>query len=217
MSIFTIRWAGPVMSLAGPRIDAYASSQPIPSPSMVAGLIGAALGIRRGDATLTAIRRSIRYAVVVHRAGVESIDYQTADLTTSHMAGPMWWRDGSGRVGTMERMGGGSDTAEQWRPLRHDADMTLVVEILEGSPYSAAQILAALDEPAFPLYLGRSHCTPGCRMAGEVLDAEDLAEASAMVGDGTLHLPQEVAGSVLGDLVTEVISRDGEIARYVVR
>jgi CRISPR system Cascade subunit CasD len=217
MSIISIRWAGPVMSIAGPRIDAYASSQPIPSPSMVAGLIGAALGIRRGDDTLLAIRRGVRYAVVVHRDGVESIDYQTADLTTPHMIGPMWWRDGTGRVGTMDRLGGGSETAEQWRPLRHDADMTLVVEILAGSPYTAQQILEALDAPVFPLYLGRSHCTPGCRMAGRVLEAEDLVAASEQVGEGRVYLPSEATDPLLGDLIAEVVSRDGEIARYVVR
>ncbi len=217
MSIISIRWAGPVMSLAGPRIDAYASSQPIPSPSMVAGLIGAALGIWGGDKALSAIRGRLRYAVVVHRPGIESIDYQTADLTTAQMTGPMWWRDGTGRVGTMTRLGGGSDTSEQWRPVRHDADMTLVVEIMAGSPYSAEQTLAGLDEPVFPLYLGRSFCTPGCRMAGEVLNSDDLAEASGMVGNGTVYLPQEVSAPTLGDLFVEALSRDGETTRYVVR
>lgn len=217
MSIFTIRWAGPVMSLAGPRIDGYASSQPVPAPSTVAGLMGAALGISRGDPTLEAMRRTMRYAAVVHRAGVESIDYQTADLTTPRMTGPMWWRDGTGRVGTMARLGAGSKTAEQWRPLRHDADMTLVVELIEGAPFAAEQILAALDEPVFPLFLGRAHCTPGCRMAGRRLDVEDLPAGCAMVGDGTLYLPAEVAGAELGDLVAEVFSKDGEITRFVVR
>ena len=217
MSLFTLRWAGPVMSLAGPRIDGHPASQPIPARSVVAGLLGAALGLRRGDARLLTLRRALRYAVVIHREGVESLDYQTADLTTPDMRGPMWWRDGSGRVGVMERQGGGSETAEQWRPLRRDADMTLVVELLDGAPFTAPEVLAALDEPVFPLYLGRAPCVPGCRVAGELLDAPGLEAVVHALPAGTRYLPQGLVAPALGDLIAEVRSRDGETARFVVR
>jgi CRISPR system Cascade subunit CasD len=217
MSLFTLRWAGPAMSLGGARIDGHPAAQPIPAPSAVAGLLGAALGLRRGDARLAALRGGLRYAVVVHREGVESIDYQTADLTAAGMRGPMWWRDGSGRVGVMQRQGGGSETAEQWRALRHDADMTLAVELLDGAPFTAPALLAALDEPVFPLYLGRAPCLPGCRVAGALLAAADLLAAVEALPPGTRYLPAALVQPALGDLIAEVRSRDGEIARFVVR
>ena len=49
MKLLGLRLCGPLMSLAGPRVDAFPQSLPIPSASMLAGLLGAALGYRRGD------------------------------------------------------------------------------------------------------------------------------------------------------------------------
>src|SRR5215470_12676747 len=87
----TIRLAAPLMALQGPRIDGEPQSLPIPTRSLLTGLIGSALGYRRRDhAKLQALQDSMRVGVVVHRAGVEIIDYQIADLGKSYLRGPMW-------------------------------------------------------------------------------------------------------------------------------
>jgi CRISPR system Cascade subunit CasD len=80
MAALVMRWRGPLMSLAGARIDGYAQQMPIPSLTMVAGLLGAALGYRRGDERLPILADSLRYGVVVHRPGTPLVDFQTADL-----------------------------------------------------------------------------------------------------------------------------------------
>jgi CRISPR-associated Cas5-like protein len=85
MAALVMRWRGPLMSLAGARIDGYAQQMPIPSLTMVAGLLGAALGYRRGDERLPALADSLRYGVVVHRPGTPLVDFQTADLATIGM------------------------------------------------------------------------------------------------------------------------------------
>lgn len=202
MEFFSLRWCGPVMSLVGPRIDGYAQPVPVPYRSMVAGLLGAALGLTRDRAAeLQALQDHLRHAVVVHRPGTLVTDYQTANLGQPHLTGPMWWRDGAGGLGVVQRGGAfAGETDEQWRPLLMDADMTLVVELLPGAPHGAAALLAALERPAFPLYLGRASCPPSRPMAGQVIAAASLAEAAARVGEGALYLPLESAEPELGDL-----------------
>ena len=44
-NLFTMRLAAPIASLSGPRIDTVGDSLPIPTRSMITGIIGAALGI----------------------------------------------------------------------------------------------------------------------------------------------------------------------------
>jgi hypothetical protein len=58
---------------------------------MMAGLFGSALGYTRGDhVKLQAMLDAMTLGVVVHQAGIEIVDFQTADLSKSHMSGPMW-------------------------------------------------------------------------------------------------------------------------------
>src|SRR5438876_4748048 len=91
MIFLTIRLRAPLMALQGPRIDGEPQSLPIPTPSLLTGLFGAALGYTRRDhVKLQALQDNMQVGVVVHCAGVEVSDYQIADLAKPHMRGPMW-------------------------------------------------------------------------------------------------------------------------------
>ena len=196
------------MALQGPRIDGEPQSLPIPTRSLLTGLFGSALGYGRGDyEKLQALQDNIRVAVVVHRNGIEINDYQIADLGKSYMRGPMW----SSGTSVVEREGSRTEgLRQQERPYRADADMTAVVEVQTGCLVTAEQILAALDQPVRPLFIGRSSCPPASRLAGRVFEATSLEAATLAVArdhPGEIYLPAEAATPAWGDLPLSIPGR----------
>ena len=202
MQFFTMRLRAPLASLAGPRIDGVPQSLPIPARSMITGMIGTALGLRRSDHdTLQSLQNSLRIAVVVHRSAGELVDYQTADLGKPYLRGPMW---SSGRS-IVEREGIEKEgTRIQERPYVMDVDMTVVVQLADDAPIPAEQILAALDMPARPLGIGRMNCPPSERIAGNILQAETLESAVDQVGQGTRYLPVDAVSMNWGDILVSI-------------
>ena len=148
MELLVMRLRGPLLSQAGPRIDGHPASLPIPAVSMVAGLLGAALGFRRQDVRLAQLAEGLRYGVIVHQPGVPGLDFQTADLAA--IGNEAVVVDEQGRIRLMAREGSAAakGTQIQKRPFLADADLTLVVEL--PSPWSASYMLTALREPVFP-------------------------------------------------------------------
>jgi CRISPR system Cascade subunit CasD len=142
----------------------------------------------------------MRVGVVVHRSGIEISDYQIADLGKSHMRGPMW------SSGTSVAKREGSEIKglrPQHRPYRADADITAIVELGASTPVDAEQIIAALDQPARPLFIGRSSCPPASRLAGQLLDAASLEAAVLNVArdhPGEIYLPAEATSPSWGDI-----------------
>jgi CRISPR system Cascade subunit CasD len=208
MRFVTVRFSAPLMALQGPRIDGEPQSLPIPTRSLITGMFGSALGFGRGDhEKLQALQDNMHVAVVVHRNGVEINDYQIADLGKSHMRGPMW----SSGTSIAEREGSQIEgLRQQQRPYRADADMTAVVEITVGALITAEQILAALDQPSHPLFIGRTSCPPASRLAGDIFEAPSLEAATLKVArdhPGEIYLPAEAATPSWGDLPLSIPGR----------
>ena len=204
------------MALQGPRIDGQPLSLPIPTRSLLTGLIGSALGYRRSDhGKLQALQDNMRVGVVVHRGGVEISDYQTADLGKSYLRGPMW----SGGTSVAKREGSRTEGLRlQQRPYRADADMTVVIELNIDSPVNADQITSALDQPVRPLFIGRSSCPPACKLAGRIFDAPSLEAAVLEVAlnhAGEMYLPTAAATPTWGDMPLSIPGcRDWESYRH---
>lgn len=209
MQFLTLRFKGPLMALQGPRIDGEPQSLPIPTASLVTGLIGAALGISRGEArTLQALQDAMTLAVVVHKPGIEVTDYQIADLSKPHLMGPMW----SSGTSTVKREGSTTTgTRQQWRPYIADADMTVVVALETAAPFSLGEITSALSEPIRPLFLGRTSCPPDTAIAGDVIVSENLLDAANAVAAtrdaSVVYLPANAAGPEWGDLPVSIPGR----------
>jgi len=205
MVFLTIRLKAPLMALQGPRIDGEPQSLPIPTRSLLTGLVGSALGYTRSDhAKLQALQDNMRLGVVVHSSGIEVSDYQIADLGKPYMRGPMW----SSGTSIAEREGSQiTGLRPQQRPYRADADMTAVVELGAGGPVTAEQVVAALDQPARPLFIGRSSCPPASKLAGRAFDAQSLEAAVLEVArshDGEIYLPAEAATPSWGDMPVSI-------------
>ena len=202
MQFFTMRLRAPLASLAGPRIDGTPQSLPIPARSLIVGMIGSALGLRRSDyEQLQAIQDALRIAVIVHRNAGELIDYQTADLGKPYLSGPMWSSGGS----VVEREGIEKEgTRIQSRPHAMDIDMTVVAQLAAGAPVAAEEILQALEMPARPLGIGRMNCLPSDRIAGEILAADSLESAVSQVEPGDIYLPIEAVSMDWGDVMVSI-------------
>lgn len=88
--------------------------------------------------------------------------------------------------------------------------MTAVVELAAGSPVLAADILAALDHPVHPLFIGRSSCPPASRLAGRVFDASSLEAAVLAIArehPGDIYLPADAATPAWGDMPVSIPGR----------
>lgn len=209
MQFLTLHFKGPLMALQGPRIDGEPQSLPIPTPSLITGLIGAAFGISRAEPErLQAIQDAMTLACVVHEQGIEIIDYQIADLSKPNMTGPMW----SSGVSVIEREGsqiGG--LRQQWRPYLADADMTVVIGFAPSAPVQVEDVLDALQEPVRPLFLGRTSCPPEVPLVGEIIEAENLAAAAntaaAKRSAKLVYLPIELVVPEWGDLPVSIPGR----------
>jgi CRISPR system Cascade subunit CasD len=224
--IFTMRLAAPIASLSGARIDTVGDSLPVPTRSMIVGIIGAAVGLGYDQPhVLQKLQDTMRLVIVVHRAGVVIRDYQTVRLSLPHMIGPMWWHDGQ-RLGVMEREGGDPErTITGERPLTCDYDATVIVELLPGAPFSAEDILNALRSPIYPLTVGQRSCIPSMPIAGKQLDSPTLENAAGLVEAGIRYLPAEcIQQGRFGDIYVTIPSGRDWVSRqhggsdtYVVR
>jgi len=148
-----------------------------PSKSAVLGLVAAALGIRRDEeAVHQTMATSYGFAVRVEAAGSPIRDYHTAQVPPA----------GSGRrkktfatrkdelAVPKEELG----TILSSRDYRCDSLYTVCLwTVRDSSPYSLAQLQAALAKPAFTLYLGRKSCPLALPLQPQVVQASDLREA----------------------------------------
>lgn len=114
-----------------------------PSKSGVIGLIGAAMGMARDDEATLQRLASLQMAVRVDREGTLLRDY--------HTAGGGTFRGGPHRVY-------GVDTVVTQRFYLCDACFVVAV----SSPFSSliTDIAAALQNPVWPMFLGRKSCVP---------------------------------------------------------
>ncbi len=202
MQFFTMRLRAPLASLAGPRIDGIPQSLPIPARSLIVGMIGSALGLRRSDGErLQAIQDSLRIAVVVHRNAGELIDYQTADLGKCYLSGPMW----SSGQSVVEREGiEKKGTRIQSRPYSMDIDMTVIARLADDAPVTAENILEALEMPARPLGIGRMNCPPSAQIAGNILEVETFESALSGIAGGECYLPLDAVSMDWGDTLVSI-------------
>lgn len=124
-----------------------------PSKSGIVGLLGCALGYPAGDPRLARLSRALRMGVRIDRPGMRMIDYHT---TTGVI-----------RKATGQFLGTEDDpyTVESYRSYLVDAAFLVA---LEGPLDILKSCAHALQNPKWPIYLGRKCCIP-CRPVFEAL------------------------------------------------
>ena len=196
---------GPLMAVAGSRIDGEPDRLPVPSAGWLAGLIGAAMGWRRGDDRLRRLRETLLYGIAVRREGTPMEDYQTAMIGQPHM------RVGFRADGSAYERKGGPQTKvgaqEARRPLVADAAF---VAVLTSPEFDADTIAEAVSRPVFPPYLGRRACVPTAPLDAGTVEAPSLVEAMRSVEDAERWwLPATILAPPPGVFAVPVTERRG--------
>ncbi len=172
-----LRLDAPLMAFGGVKVDERGPTGPFPGKSLLAGLLGNALGYDHRDAVrLSRLQERILHGVRRDREGRVVTDYQTVDLGQDHLKMRGWTtKDRSeGREGGPASEG----TAIRYRQYIADGRFTIALRLTpdEETP-THADLEWALERPERPLFIGRKPCLPsGPILAGRV-EAPTLAEA----------------------------------------
>lgn len=184
MDCLILRFDAPLQSFGAVMVDQFNPIWRFPAKSMLAGLLGNALGWDHRDAPrLQVLQDRLRVAARWDAEPVPVTDYQTADLGQSFMVNTGWTTRGKPEI----RKGGSAATSthQRWRDYWANGVATVVLALDgEGEP-DLNDLEHALRHPARPLFLGRKPCLPaapilvGRRQATGVkaaLTAEPLAD-----------------------------------------
>lgn len=173
-----LRLEAPLLSLGSAAVDQRRPIQRWPAASLLTGLFGNALGYKRTDpALLDQLQARLRWAARIDRPGVPITDFQTALLDGSDQG---WTTRGV----VEERAGGPNPSGAphiRWRDYRADASLAVALRLEDADQRpSLADLAAALDRPARPLFIGRKNCLPSQRLLIGLVDAADGVAALAL-------------------------------------
>lgn len=170
--ILVFRLFGPLASWGEIAVGQVRPSAVRPTRSALLGLLAAALGlVRTDDEGHAALSAGVRFAVRLDVPGEAMVDYQTANYRRPKREILLTRRDEL-RVPRFEL-----STVQSQRHHRCDALTTVAATVGPAGRWSLADLRAALEQPVFPLYLGRKACPPALPLGPEIVEAADLVEA----------------------------------------
>jgi CRISPR system Cascade subunit CasD len=162
---------GPLAAYGTEMVDARGPVHDWPGVSFLTGLLANALGYSRGQREAHArLQARLEFAVRIDRSGVWLRDFQTARLGHSDHG---WTTRGvpEGRAG-----GAGTYQSPHIRERDYFSDLLLSVGValreIDSLP-TLDDLVAALVQPARPLFLGRKSCLPSRPIVGGFVDATD--------------------------------------------
>lgn len=165
--VFTLY--GPMQSWGNIAVGQVRNTDRHPSKSAVLGLLAAALGVARDQASALADLATLGFAVRVDRAGDPLTDYHTAQVP-SRQAKAVW------RNRRDELAGKTINTVLSTRTYLTDAVFTVALWDRAGR-CDLAKLAAALEKPKFTLYLGRKSCPLALPPMAEIHSAPSAVEA----------------------------------------
>ena len=179
MRFLVLRLEAPLISFGTTAVDHRRGTQRMPALSMLAGLVGNALGYRHDESARTQrLQERLQFASRQDRAGSELRDFQTVDLgnTQTFPAGAFGWTT----RGAAEKRTGSVSASTHIRERDYLADsvhtVVLALEPVDEEP-TLEQVAEALRRPARPLFLGRKCCLPARPLLEGLMEADSLFEA----------------------------------------
>lgn len=191
LEFLLFRLSGPLASWGEIAVGERRSSWPRPSKSAVLGLVAAALGYDRHDASAhAALNDGLHFAVRVDTpmrgfttgsgvdAGLKPLrDYHTAQVPSARR-GKKW----ATRAEELDEGQLNTILSERWYWINITATIALWPSG-EGAPPVLSEIEAALREPVFALYLGRKSCPLARPLNPERITADRIANAFRLYDD----------------------------------
>ena len=165
----------PLMSFGGDLVDAYGVVRDFPAKSMLAGLFANALGWERHDVALHA---ALQARLVMGSArlaeGQRQQEFQTAKLEANDRG----WTT-RGRV---EGRAGGADTYKsphiRYRDMDADARVLIACRLDPAADDpDLDRLVAALDRPERPLFIGRKPFLPSRPLIRGFVEAASIPDA----------------------------------------
>ena len=172
-----VRLDAPLMSFGGVAIDNHGETDAWPAASLLAGIVGNALGLRRTEgAALQDLQDRLVFACRADREGQQTVDYQTAELKANEVG---WTTRGQ-----PEGRAGGADTYKgkhiRFRHFWADRIVTLAFRMeKEPTAEEPDRIARALEAPARPLFIGRKPFLPAAPLFVGWSEGESTLEAVA--------------------------------------
>lgn len=179
--------------LAAWGTQAVGQERPIeshPSRSALLGLLAAALGIERSDeGRHQALSDACRFGIKLLTPGLALRDFHTTQVPPeSRKVHHLCTRRDELRA---EKLG----TMLSFRSYRQDA-ASIVAATIESAEWTLKDLLAALQEPRYHLYLGRKACPPALPLNPSIFTAADLKSAlDQYEPDNSLSILQKTANS----------------------
>lgn len=172
------RLYGPLAAWGDIAVGEYRPSFAHPSKSAIIGLLAAALGIRRDeDGRQKSLAESCSFAVRVDAMGILLRDYHTTQVPSARKGVTHYTRRSELAVDDL-------NTILSSRDYRCDAAYTVAISVIGGTPHTVQELAAALQKPAFTLYLGRKSCPLALPLQPRIVNAATLREAIATVSFG---------------------------------
>lgn len=176
-------------SFGGDAVDSRGVVRDFPARSMLAGMIGNALGLERGDAeALDMLQSRLTYAAALVRTGQRRREYQTARLFESETGwttggfpegrtkSPSFAWDARYEIERDDRLK--SLTHQRYRDYDMDARTFVVMTLLgvEKQP-TLEDVAQALRFPTRPLFIGRKACIPSGPLLQGTIEASNTIAA----------------------------------------
>ncbi len=176
MQTLVFQLQGPMAAWGVPAVGGYRASASYPGKSALAGLLGAALGLRRGIDTiqLQALHDHYRYAVAVREEGGILRDYHTSQVPSQTA---LKKHPHASRRDELSVPQEDLNTILSTRDYRSNGDWLVAVQVSEDSVHALEDLAAALRQPQFVLYLGRKSCPPAVPLFPQVVEADTVYQA----------------------------------------
>jgi CRISPR system Cascade subunit CasD len=168
--VFTL--AAPLASFGGVAGNQMRGTLDRPGHSLIVGLIGAALGLDRLDPRLEGFSKAIACAVAVEARGAPLRDFHTVQSVPQRAR----LRPATRREALLQPE---PYTTISERDYWTDIVATAAIALFEQSPFSLADIEAAMRAPRFTLYLGRKSCPLALPLTPCILERETINGAMA--------------------------------------
>ncbi|MBU2885469.1 type I-E CRISPR-associated protein Cas5/CasD [Gilvimarinus agarilyticus] len=154
MQCLVFRLYGAMASWGGTAVGGVRSTRPAPSRSAVIGLLSAALGLRREQEDEVArLNNSIGMMIKSESDGRLLRDYHTTQVPSADKKA-IWPH----RKAELENTLRDVNTILSTRDYRVDGHWLVALTLRVDAGYTLESIRDALNEPVFPLYLGRKSC-----------------------------------------------------------
>jgi CRISPR system Cascade subunit CasD len=175
MDYLVFQLQGAMASWGEAAVGEYRSSHEYPTASALAGLIAAALGLRRDQETeLRALNAGYLFGIGVCQAGDLLRDYHTAQVPgRASMKG----RRHVTRKDELSLARSDLNTILSTRDYRQGVDLLVGVQARADAPRTLRALQQAIAQPAFVLYLGRKSCPPSAPLSPRIVQANTLLDA----------------------------------------